>query len=244
MIDLIVVDLTEFKSSLKDAEIDCTAKFEKTVDWANIKRGRDADTFYTRLSAYRALKLIIEKTHPSVTPYIVRNDHGKPELMNKKNEDYTPLCPFSLSHTENVAVFAFLKSESERDPKKQKIGVDIERHKKHSRMKHINDKYLLNVNNTLQNDIENNVNVCFYALDKIGKIFNKNDGDGLCHDCNEPSETVEFFDKWTRLEALLKADGGGFASLKSTEYLNLKVNLATYHIKIENSTYSVSLALL
>ena len=110
--------------------------------------------------------------------------------------------------------------------------------------KKIEQKYLQNVNDNLQNSEKTQKNPLFLALSTDGKtIENVSERESAVIKQVSHSEWV-FFDKWTRLEATLKADGRGFGSIDCFEEKYSRAYISTYRIKYKDKEYSLSPALL
>lgn len=248
MINLIVADIKDFKDMLARCKADIDGfeeSFVKTLADAQIKvDGKNKDLLYTRIAAYRVLELIYPMLYKNKYCGIMRDKEGKPHLKLEKTGNFTLPPEFSLSHSGDLVALGFYQNDENITDRAFKIGVDIEEHREIQHEKNLELKYLKNVNNNLQNNIKIQEKLSFFTLSANGKSV-KNIGEledvqaeRIMH--NE----WNFFDKWTRFEATLKADGRGFGSLKCFDENYSLAHVSTYRIKYKDKEYSLSPALL
>ncbi len=248
MINLIVADIKDFKDMRARCKADIDGfeeSFVKTLTDAQISTdGKSRDTLYTRLAAYRVLELVYPVLFGSKYCGIWRDKEGKPHLKSENIGIHSLPPEFSLSHSGDLVALAFYKNCEDKKCNSYQIGVDIEVHRRIVHEKNIEQKYLKNVNDSLQNSKKMQERLLFFALSADGKNIKNVSEREIAVIKHVGHIDWVFFDKWTRLEATLKADGRGFGSMDCFVEKYSRAYISTYRIKYNDNEYSLSPALL
>ena len=166
-----------------------------------------------RVGAYLLLHRALKSvTGGEITEPIIREAGGRLRPSGSLSH-----ISISLSHTDTLAACSI--STDGKD-----VGVDIEREHEVKNKKKIYDRLLKNVNQNLQalEEKTHTLSLCEGACAKVAE-------DG-------------FFTRWTRLEAMLKADGGGFGSLCKIADIIPAAKAESFLIKYKGQSYYLSIA--
>ena len=195
------------------------------------------------ICAYLALNCFYEKSFGCKLPKIRKNANGRPEFSQKSRY----VSDFNLSHTENLCVLAILTDEG-------KIGVDAECEREIKSAERISERYLNNIsctNNSLHNQLVD-FKILFAEFDGISVKFSDtveleelvlkkeiilSSGEALTL-----SDGEDFFSRWTLLEALVKADGLGFAAASAASDIERRARSLTLSLKTDEGCYKISLS--
>ncbi|MBQ7363117.1 MAG: hypothetical protein IJW48_01560 [Clostridia bacterium] len=195
-----------------------------------------------RISAYLALKYSYEKLFLHTFPTITKDEKERP-CFTRPNEF---VSDFSISHTSGISVIAFLSGEG-------RVGVDAELEYSSEKLDGISNKFFKKANFDLQRRelcveimIAELYNDSVKFIDTLPIVTNKIDSTILFSSSDTELSYVrlgdfDFFDRWTSLEALLKADGGGFSSLSLINELLPESLSLGLRMSVGNDVYRISL---
>ena len=239
MINVIIADAGSFLDECEKNGIE--EVYEKYADtflkYELNKDAADKNNLYIRVCAYRLLEHVYKEKYGEQIKAIVRNDFGKPKLT-----DDAYGFDFNISHTENTVALAYLE-KGDKGQKYGSVGVDIETRKKLCKTEKLAQKYLKNVNNSIQIMPFLPFNVEFYEIllgEKNEKFLPLSTP---CFDAASTDLDNDFFDRWTCLEAALKADGRGFAGFKDSTKTLEQAQIQAYRFAYKSNEYSLALAL-
>lgn len=230
MIKLFISDISALDMSLTADKVE-KFKFlsELVINTKNEKHRRE------RIGAYITLFECYFKLTGKALPDLFRDEKGKVQFVSDEKKHSTN-CLFNISHTDNVVVIAFCTS-----PPYKSVGVDIEQKRDVTNADRLNERYLKNANNGLQNIKHSDVQIEMIKMSSQGCITFMSSFSG---EVVANRDTCSFIDNWTGLEAVLKADGGGFSSLSKISELSSNANILNFSICLQNKEYSLALALI
>ena len=228
-----------------------------------ISTGKNKNVKRERIGAYLTLKLAYTRIWGTSLPELFRDDFGKVHFL-RGDDGLSPAPSFSISHSGDMCAVLFLNSN-------HGCGVDIEKCVSQRPCEKLTKRHLENVNNYLQssqvckprliyaslNESGNNFDIFRTVLhdgkerDEILEVNNEScsitadAADSLPFSCYElrPSE-YSFYNKWTALEAVLKADGRGFSSFSHADMLFSRASVCSYILKTQKNEFSLSCVLL
>lgn len=232
MISLMVVDASDYLAAKRLNPL-LIQKEKEVFEKAGLAGDKKSKTdTYTSLAAYLSLEYFLKKCGKEM-PNITRGENGKPEFV-----PCTERMPeFNVSHSKGVCLIAI---NSEKTCKGVKIGVDIEQNRHVLHQEGIQDRYLQNVNNYLQNTSLDNINLKVYSLST--QTLEPQELSG--HATIAPVDGSGFFDRWCTMEAVLKADGRGFKSIKNFDALFRASKLSVFSLNLNSQIYTCALAVL
>ena len=143
-----------------------------------------------------------------VCPTLEKDCYGKPFFVGSKKQ-------LSISHSYGAVAVAISDSDCP-------IGVDIENTVSPKRAARVGARFPFVKERR------------FRELNEITLLFAKRKGDGFSFEkvCLAPVKDNCFTSVWTLTEAILKADGGGFASAKNLDKLEFITEASAF--KIDN----------
>ena len=183
-----------------------------------IKKTTDVKTRSERVLSYSFLTKIlkeIEKDEKKID--IAFDGNGKPFFKNSKTK-------FSLSHTDGITAVAV----SEKN-----VGVDVELilSERESNIKKVCDRYC--------------ADICVDKKTTISEILTYEARNGFCRSNSFEIDLKPFksdFSRWTELEAALKCEGGGFASIRAIKNEKTGIVCQSVTFEVKKAKYSVSVA--
>jgi hypothetical protein len=223
MIRVILADPTVFS----DREIDNVYSDPSFTSF--LKKGKNEKVNKERAAAYLTVKEAYLLIFKAPFPTLFKDDHGRPYLSQDENTHIN----ISISHTDGVVVCC-IADDGER------VGIDIEFERKIENEKKLIDRYLINVKQTLHKQLPR---VEFYFLTPNNTELSS------CHFSLLPLEKIDFCDEendnffvlWTKLEALVKADGRGFLAVSDKSIFE-SFRSSSFLFNFKGLKYYISLA--
>ena len=193
-----------------------------------------------RTVAYHALFLTLERFFRDGTLNVEKVElrytgAGKPYVtgFDCDNNCLQNMPSVSVSHDKGVAVVAVSDF--------QRIGVDIQGDSiPKRRMERIAARFLSSAKKE-ERETEQIGETIKWFLAKENAIFELTDID-LVKEISKPAENLDFLSKWTRLEAVMKASGGGFADYPNIEELLLSAQTKSFLYADDGEEYVVTIA--
>lgn len=231
MIYVAVLDANTFS----DGELKITETVKKRIE----KSASESEK-KLRTAAYHAMFLLLERFFddgccPKQNLELCYTGAGKPYFKNPKNDNNSlqNMPSVSISHDKCVAVAVISDSKS--------VGVDVQGASvPKRRMERVAARFFAPVNKTekISESIEDEIKWFFVNgenLLDISKGFSMKES-------NSEKETFDFLAKWTRLEAVMKAEGGGFSEYPSVEELLLRYKTNTFVLTKDKDEYVITIA--
>lgn len=231
MIYVAAVDINAFS----DGEL----KINETVK-KRIEKSASESEKKLRAAAYHAMFLLLERFFddgccPKQNLELRYTGEGKP-YFDKPNDDNNGLQnvpSISISHDKLVAVAAISDSKT--------VGVDVQGASiPKRRMERVAARFFAPVNKTekISNGIDDDIKLFFVNGENLLDI---SEGFSVKESDSE-KETFDFLAKWTRLEAVMKAEGGGFSEYPSIEELLLSYKTKTFVLTKDKDEYVITIA--
>ena len=197
--------------------------------------GRDGDHRSERVCAYLLLSAGYRESFGEPLPRIFWDEKGKPYLSAGGN---TLPPAISISHSGGIVSCAMDLSGDI-----SALGVDIEEHRELACRERIERRLLSHTFDARKKEVPIEILRARVEHGASGGVlsFDRLTVEPIGHDCPEDGR---FFDKWTALEALLKADGGGFAAISRTGELAERALLSTVRLSLGGKELSLSAAAL
>ncbi len=196
-----------------------------------------------RIAAYLTLKCSYERFFGTPLPALRKSEMGRTEL----DERCGHVCDFNISHTDGLCAVAYLDEDG-------RIGVDAEEEREADSHSKIADRFLKNVNISSQKHVDRIEIVLAEAvaseirfLDTATVLTGKECGTVSSDPCDSKASlslvtSDDFFSRWGTLEAVLKADGGGFSSFSSFDELIKRAEVIHFRLVTCAQVYRISLA--
>ena len=244
MIHLFVVDIEQAKASLfDDTSLVESESFSRVFKNGIVNtKGKNTDTLFTSACAYLSLELAFEVIYKKQMPKIMKDNYGKPCFIKDYCGGNIPL--FNLSHSKSLVAICFYNPTDSMELVFSKLGVDIQHHKCLQNKELLETKMPENINNCLQNLKKDEISIDFLKLSADGKTLEKANGFSRQDTSVKDGSDKDFFDKWVRTEAVMKADGRGFGAFSLVPSLLLKACIFSFEFTYNSESYSIALALL
>jgi len=159
----------------------------------------------------------------SEMPEIIYTPHGKPRFCDNN------YCHFNISHDKDAVAVAISSRE---------VGIDIERCEVSAESAERISKRYAEALSAIDGESENvpEVSFSFFAV-RGGEISEAETNPHIKED-----SVCDFSSRWTRLEAALKLDGGGFASIGFIKEVAEKTSIKTVIIELGGQDFALSIA--
>ena len=162
-----------------------------------------------------ALRLSMRYAFGTEPEEIIYNECGKPRFATGGVE-------FSISHSDRLV--AITLSDDARE-----VGVDIEKKRDIRHAEKIEDRLLLALDSPTDEEGEGEI------------IFLGADGEKRDIRLTR-AKKMDFFERWTLLESLLKCEGGGFRSVGDARELLKSRRVNLYNVEYRGEEYALAVA--
>ena len=231
MIYVAVADANDFLEN----QIKINAKVIKRIEKSSSESEKKI-----RATAYHAMFLLLERFcsdgwHKTQKLDLCYTDAGKPYFEQQKNENkgLQKVPSISISHDKNVAVAVISDAE--------KIGIDIQGDSvPKRRMERIAARFFTPINKAGESSEGIDEEIQWF-LAKGDRLLDINEGFSK-KELREEKESFDFLAKWTKLEAVIKASGGGFLDYPQLEELLPTAKTKTFVLTKEKSEYVITIA--
>ena len=235
MIELTIVDISEYLALKMNAPSLSKKENEILKKSGKAYNGKSKEDLYRSLAGYIILDLLLKDKYSSCLHDIRRDVNGKPFFVDESKV----LPEFSISHSGEVCIIAL---NDKKTCNGLNFGVDIEQRRKIMHADKLEIKYLKDVNNYLHTVKPLDADFKFYRLDGTMVLLQNSLINNFSIEKREGKE--DFFNKWCILEAVLKADGGGFKNFRYVKSLLNASLISTFDFELNQRKYSCALAVL
>lgn len=198
-----------------------------------IEKTKNKEQKACRIAAYLLLEKMIKNVSPcDKMPQIIYTPQGKPRFDEGCGVNIS--CRFNISHDGGAVAVAVSDTE---------VGVDVQSHLANSESQNRIATRFADALDTLdaRSDREPSVSFCFFEI-KNGEIFERLCDGGAPANLTKEDVAKDFVARWTVLEAALKLDGGGFASIGNVRAIVERAKFKTVAFNLSGNKYALTVA--